>query len=55
MGTVSSRIEDSAPKISASSHVEKVVFRAVLVMICQKSDVDAKIALKTHFFYIEGG
>ena len=50
----SSIYEEDFPKISASSHVEKVVFRAVLVMTCQKFDVDAKIAQKSHFFYIGG-
>ena len=55
MGKFSSYIEENFPKISASSHVEKLVFRAVLVMACQKFDVDAKIALKSHFLYIGGG
>ena len=52
MGKFSSYIEEDFLKISASSHVEKLVFRAVLVMTCQKFDVDAKIALKSHFLYI---
>ena len=49
MGKFSSYIEEDFLKISASSHVEKLVFRAVLVMTCQKFDVDAKIALKATF------
>ena len=54
MGTIWSYIDQIFPKISASSDVEKVVFRAVLVMGCQKYDADAKTAIKDHFLHIGG-